>query len=239
MKKIFMLAGLLFIMPSAVISQELKTDDIILQYYKASSFDKLQKVTTIVSSGTIVKQDRMPIKIIRMRQDKFLQIFDVADITCYSGYDGTTAWMRVPYTGNPKPQLMPGDAATDIMIKADFDGLLFHWKAKGEQLELSGRDSIGDNLAYKLKLTRKDGGTEFYSIAVKSGLLLKREYTRMIRGKEVKMEVFYRDYREVEGIPLAFTIESQMGGQPNNTIVFDSIVLNEQLDAKLFEMPSK
>ena len=234
-----MLAGMLFIITSSVISQELTVDDILLGYYKAASLDKLQKVTAIVASGTIVKQDRMPIKILRMRPGRFLQIYDVADITCYSGYDGTTAWMRVPYTGNPKPQLMPDDAAKDVRIKADFDGLLFQWKSKGEQIELSVSDTIGNELAYKLKLTRKDGGIEYYSIAKKSGLLLKREYTRTIRGKEVKMEVFYRDYKDVEGIPFAFTVENLMGGQPNNTIVFESIVLNGQLDSKLFEMPSK
>jgi hypothetical protein len=239
MNKIFMLACLLFIMPSAVKSQELKPDDILLNYYRASSLDKLQKITTVVSSGTIVKQDRMPIKIIRMRPGKFLQVFDVADITCYSGYDGTTAWTRVPYTGNPRPQVMPDDAAKDIRIKADFDGLLFQWKAKGEQVELAGQDTIGNDLAYKLKLTRQDGGIEYYSIAQKSSLLLKREYVRTIRGKEVKMEVFYRDYKEVEGILFAFTIENQMAGQPYNTIAFDSIVLNEKVDIKLFDMPSR
>lgn len=234
-----MLAGLLFITTSTVISQELTVDGILQVYYKAAALDKLQKVTTIISTGTIVQQDRMPIKILRMRPGRFLQVFDVADITCYSGYDGTTAWMRVPYTGNPKPQLMSEDAARDIRIKADFDGLLYQWKDKGEQLELSGLDTVGNEPARKLKLTRKDGGTEYYSIALKSGLLLKREYTRMIRGKEAKMEAYYRDYKEVEGIPFAFTVENLMGGQPYNTIQFDSIVLDEQLDPKQFGMPSK
>ena len=236
MKKIFVLLGLLFIMPSAVRSQDLKLDDILMRYFKASGFDQLQKVYTIISSGTLLQQDRMPLKTIRMRPDKFLQVFDVADITCYQGYDGTTAWMTVPYTGNPKPQLMPDDRAKDIRVKADFDGLLFQWKTKGHLVELAGTDTVGNALAYRIKVTRKDGGIEFYSIDMNSFMLVKRQYSRLVRGNEVKIEVFYRDYKNVEGIPFAFTIENQMGGQPLNTVQFDSILLNGPVDEKVFKM---
>jgi len=171
-----------------------------------------------------------------MRPDKFLQVFDVADITCYQGYDGTTAWMTVPYTGNPKPQLMPDDRAKDIRVKADFDGLLFQWKTKGHLVELAGTDTVGNALAYRIKVTRKDGGIEFYSIDMNSFMLVKRQYSRLVRGNEVKIEVFYRDYKNVEGIPFAFTIENQMGGQPLNTVQFDSILLNGPVDEKVFKM---
>lgn len=237
MKKIFVFLGLLLFLPSAARSQDLKLEDILLDYYKASAFDLLQKVNSIISAGTLVQQDRMPLKTIRMRPDKFLQVFDVADITCCVAFDGTTAWMTVPYTGNPRPQLMPDDAAKDIRVKADFDGLLFQWKAKGNLVETAGMDTIGKDLAFRIKVTRKDGSVEFYSIDRNSFLLLKRQYSRIIRGKETKMEVFYRDYKNVEGIPFAFKIENHLGGQPLNTVQLDSIMLNRPVDEKVFKMP--
>jgi len=223
-------------MSSAVTAQNLKLEDILQNYFIASAFEKLQKVNTIISTRTLVQQDLMPFKTIRMRPDKYLQVFDVADITCYQVYDGTTAWLTASYTGNPKPQIMSADRANDTRVKADFDGLLFKWKKKGHQVELAGTDTIGGALAYKLKVTRKDGGIEYYSIDRKSFLLLKRQFTRILQGQEVKIDVLYRDYKNVEGNPFSFTIETQIGGQTLNTIQFDSIVLNGPVDEKIFRM---
>jgi hypothetical protein len=239
MRKLFTLLGLLFILPSAVKTQDLKLEEVLSNYYKASAFDKYQKVITIVSAGTLVQQDRMPIKTIRLRPDKFLQVYDVADITCYSAYDGKTAWMQVPYTGNPRPQLMTEDQAKDVKVKADFDGLLYNWKDKVQMMELAGNDTIDNALAYRIKVVRKDGGIEFYSIGKNSFLLLKRQYTRIVRGKEMKMEVFYRAYKKVEGIPFAFTVDNRLGGQDLNSVQLDSIILNGPMDKKVFEMPPK
>jgi len=223
-------------MSSAVTAQNLKLEDILQNYFKASAFEKLQKVNTVISTGTLIQQDLMPFKTIRMRPNKYLQVFDVADITCYQAYDGTTAWLTAPYTGNPKPQIMSADRANDIKVKADFDGLLFKWKKKGHQVEPAGTDTIGGTLAYKLKVTRKDGGLEYYSIDLKSFMLVKRQFTRILQGQEVKIDVLYRDYRKVEVIPFSFTIETQIGGQTLNTIQFDSIVLNGPVDEKIFRM---
>ena len=239
MKKIFAVIGLLFILPSAVRSQNPGLDEILQKYLKASAVDKLQKVNTIISTGTLVQQDAMPIKTIRMRPDKFLQVFDVADITCYQGYDGTTAWFTAPYSGNPKPQMMPPDRAGDIKIRADFDGPLVNWKAKGYQLETAGIDTVEKALAYKLKLTRPDAVVEYYSIDQKSFLLVKRQFVRMARGQEVRMDAFYKGYKPIQGIPFPFTVENYMSGQPFNTVQFESIELNKPVDDKDFKMPGK
>ena len=238
MKKIFALLGLLFILTSAVRSQEINLDELLQKYFKAAAYDKLQKVNTIISYGTLVQQDLMPIKIVRMRPDKYLQEFDVADMTAYQAYDGSTAWMTAPWTGNPRPQPLPDDRLKDIKVKADFNGLLFHWKAKGEVVELAGTDTVDNTLAYKIKVTRKDGGIEHYSIDKKSFILLKRQYTRVVKGKEMKMDVVYRDYKEVDGIPFAFTLENRMGGETQNSIKFDSVVLNRPVNEKVFALPN-
>jgi hypothetical protein len=160
MKKAALIIGILSLTGSSVFSQEMKLDEILDKYYKAGGLDKLQKVQTITMTGTMVQQDAMPVKIIKMRPDKYLMEFDVADITAYQAYDGKTAWMTAPWTGNPKPQVMPEDRVKDLKPRTDFDGLLFNWQAKGHKAELVGNDSLIDNLAYKIKLTRNDGGIE-------------------------------------------------------------------------------
>ena len=54
----------------------------------------------------------------------------------------------------------------------------------------------------------------------------------------MKMDVVYRDYKEVDGIPFAFTLENRMGGETQNSIQFDSVVLNRPVNEKVFALPN-
>jgi hypothetical protein len=218
-------------------AQELTLDKVLEKYYKANAMDKLQHVKTIVMKGLIVQNDVMPLKIVKMRPDKYLMEFDVADLTSYQVYDGKTAWMTTPWTSNPNPRAMPEDRALDVKNRADFDGLLYDWKAKGHAAQLEGTDTVDGSFAYKIKFTRKDGGVEFYSIDKKSFLMVKKVSTRMIRGKEAQVSTFFRNYRDVEGIPFPFILDSTIDGQPYSSSQFDTIELNTPVDGKIFEMP--
>ena len=57
---------------STACAQDLPLDDILLKHYKAIGFENLQKVNTIIMTGTMIQQDAMPVKIIRKRPDKYL-----------------------------------------------------------------------------------------------------------------------------------------------------------------------
>ena len=220
-------------------AQGLTLDKILARHFKAMGHEKLGKIHTIVMTGTIVQQDAMPVKIIRMRPDKYLMESDIQDITVYQGYDGQTAWWTTPWTGNPKPQPMPDDRARELRGRADFDGLLYNWKTKGHAAELISVDTVEKTMAYQVKITKKDGGVEFLFIDTASFVIQKRMYDRMVRGKEVTMEIYFRDYRMVQGCMFPFTQETYVGGQPYNSIQFDSIELNKPVDGQVFRMQSQ
>jgi hypothetical protein len=239
MKKPLSLLITLFVIGSFAMAQEPTLDEILAKHYKAAGYDKLLKTKSIIMSGTMIQQDAMPVKIIRMRPDRYYMEFDVQDITAYQGYDGQTAWMTAPWTGNPKPQEMPEDRAKDMRTKADFDGLLYQWKEKGHLVELAGRDTVGTTLAYKLKVTKKDGGTEYLFIDPSRFIILKRLYFRNIRGKDVPVENYFHDYKAVNGIPFAFTQDTYFGGQPYNSLQIENIELDQPIDSKFFSMPVK
>jgi hypothetical protein len=217
-------------------TQDPGLDEILARHYKALGMDKLLKIKTIVMTGTMIQQDAMPVKIIRMRPNYYLMEFDIQDITAYQVFDGDVAWWTTPWTGNTKPQLMPEDRLKEMRSRADFDGLLFDWKQKGHTLELLGRDSI-DNSLYKLKVTKKDGGTEYLFVDTSTFLVQKRLYYRMVRGKEVAMENFFKDYRPVKGVMFAFTQDTHFGGQPYNSLQFDSIEVDQPVETQIFRKP--
>ena len=238
MKKQSLIFVLLFSFASGLMSQELTLDEILRNYYQAGNFDKLKQVNSVIMTGSIVQQDMMPVKIIRVRPDKYLMEFDVADLTAYQAYDGHTGWMTAPWTGNAAPQVMPAERLNDLKNRADMDGVLVNWKEKGHLLELIGKDSVNGIMAYKIKVTRKDGGIEYNFIDAREFMLVKRVSTRMAAGKELMVENFYRDYRKTEGIPFAFTLETNNAGRVNE-IQFESVELNKPVDLKIFSMPGK
>ena len=237
MKKIFLSVLFFILLTLPIVAQELTIDQVLDKYYKANGFDKMQKINTIIMSGFITRQDYMPMKIIKMRPDKYKMEFDIQDVTAYQSFDGQTGWMTAPWTGNPKPQIMQEDALKDIKIKADFDGVIYKWKEKEHKAELIGKENLNNLEVYKVKLTRKDGGIEYYFIDTKDYLLQKKLTSRMSRGKEIEVESFYTDYRDVEGIKFSFASENFMGGQPYSSIQYDTIEINKTVDDKTFKIP--
>ncbi|MEI7500221.1 MAG: hypothetical protein WCK84_07195 [Bacteroidota bacterium] len=238
MKTNLLFFGFLLFIASGLMAQELALEQILDKYYKAGNFDKLQHVKTIIMTGTLVQQDLMPVKIVRVRPDKYMMEFDVADLTAYQVYDGVVAWMTTPWTGNPSPQVMPAERATDLKNRADFDGVLYNWKEKGHNLELAGTDTLNGLTVYKIKVTRKDGGIEYHFIDHSGFMLQKRLSYRKTGGKEVTVENYYKDYRKVDEIPFAFAIETNNAGRVNE-IQIESVDLNKPVDLKIFTMPEK
>lgn len=77
----------------------------------------------------------------------------------------------------------------------------------------------------------------FYYLDAVKFTILKRQYSRTVRGKEAAVESYYRDYRMVQGVLFAFTQETYFGGQYYNALRFDTIQLNTSVDADSFRMP--
>ena len=237
MKSKPILTTFLLLFATCLNAQTPSLDTILHRYYIATGIDQLQEFQSVVMQGLQVQQDVMPLKICKMRPDFYLMEFDVADLTAYQGFDGTTAWMTTPWTGNSKPQIMPEERAKAMKNNADFDGVLYQWKKKGHQAELVGSDTVENKLTWKIKLMLKDGGTEFYFIGKEDSFLKKKISFRTVRGKSAEIANYFRDYRIVEGIWFPFIIDATKDGNPYTSSQFDAIELNQKLDQAIFSMP--
>jgi len=240
MKKYLFLVGVLFLATSTLYSQELKLEDVLNSYYKATGLDKLQNVKSIIMTGSTTTWVVMPTKTYRVRPNKFRMERDVNDITGLTVYDGQTAWTTAPWSKNPKPQVVTEPNLSDLKIQADFDGLLYNWKEKGHVAELVGLEKLGDSDVYRIKLTRSDNIVEFYLIDSKSFLIQKKLGIRNIKGKDCKIDITFSDYRNIDGIMFPFNIMNNSEGQPSSAETqYESIEVNKPVDDNLFVMPSK
>lgn len=238
MKKLFILVGVLFIAASTINAQDLTLEQILDKYYQANGIDKLQNVKTIIMTGSITNWVVMPTKVYRVRPNKYRMERDVNDITGLTVYDGQTAWSTAPWTKNPNPQVMPEPGLSEVKIQADFDGLFYNWKEKGHKLELVGQEKLGELNVYRIKVTRSDNIVEEYLIDSKTFFIQKKLGIRNVRGKDIKIDFTYSDYRLVEGVMFPFNIMNRSEGQPAPAETqYDTIEVNKSVDDNLFVMP--
>lgn len=238
MKKGLWVTGISVMLCAGIQAQDLTLDEIMTKHLQACKMDKRQELNTIVMTGIRVQQDLMPVKIYQKRPNFYLMEFDVVDLTAYQAYDGDTAWMTAPWTGNPAPRVLEGAQATAIIQQSDFDGILFQWKEKNYRLEPEGTDTLDSGLAYKIRLMQPDSTVQYYFIDAQDFLLKKRLTFRTYQGQQLPIETYFKDYRLVKDIPFAFLLETYYPGRSVNTEI-ETIELNLPLEDAFFRMREK
>jgi hypothetical protein len=144
-----------------------------------------------------------------------------------------------PFAQKKEAQPMSAEDLKSVSEESDFDGPFIDYKAKGNQIELMGKEELRGKLAYRIKLTNKNGNLRFYLFDATSFLPAKWEETRVVEGKETPWESFFSDYREVNGVKYAFQIDSDSPGTDlKQTVVAEKIEINAQIDETRFAKPA-
>ncbi len=176
------------------------------------------------------------------RPNKVRLEFTVQGMTAIQTYDGTEAWALMPFLGKKEPEAMTADELKDVEDQADIDGALVDYKTKGHNVELVGKEDIEGTPAYKLKVTKKNGDTDYVYLDAESFLEIKGESKRMVRGQEVEIETTSGDYKEVDGVLYPFSMQQKpKGGQAggnNFAITIEKIETNPTLAADRFGKPA-
>jgi outer membrane lipoprotein-sorting protein len=169
----------------------------------------------------------------RMRLDITFQ-----GMTGTQAYDGSSAWMVMPFMGKKDPEKVPDEEAQAFSEQADFDGILVDYKDKGHTVELMGKEPVEGSEAWKLKVTLKDGAIRYIYLDADAFLEIRTEGKRKIRGSEVEGESTIGDYKEVAGLMMPHAVESGAKGSPQKQkITIDQIEINVPIDDARFVMP--
>jgi hypothetical protein len=102
----------------------------------------------------------------------------------------------------------------------------------------AGEAKVGDQAAVVIRATPKDGREVRLSFDKDAGLLLKVEaQVKDARGKEVKQEIFYSDYKEADGVKRAMKVRIEREDKPFIELDVTEYKPLEKLDDKTFEKP--
>jgi outer membrane lipoprotein-sorting protein len=224
-----------------VVAPAQSLDEILAKHFEAmGGVQKLKAAQSYRMTGRMILGQGIEATITRLQQRPNLSRMDftIQGITGTQAYDGTTAWMYMPFMGQAAAEPMPADLAKIAAEDAEFDGPLMDYGAKGNTVELLGKESVEGTEAFKLKLTRKTGEVQFFYIDTEYYLPLKSETKRMIQGREMALATTFGDFKPVDGlvIPHAITITGQ--GPAPQQLIIEKVEVNVPLDAAQFKMPA-
>jgi outer membrane lipoprotein-sorting protein len=232
--------ALLFLLPAAASAQT--ADEILAKVLAArGGLDKMRAIHSERVSGQISFGDVSgPFAVELKRPLKMHMQITIQDKTMVRVYDGKSqGWANNPFAGKMEPEAMSEEELKNITEESDFDGPLVDYKSKGNQIELVGKDKVGDKDVWRLKLTTKNGDVRYYLFDANSFLLLKWEGKRKLQDQEIPVESHFSDYREVGGVKFAFAIDS--GSSPTELtqkIRIEKIELNPELNDGEFGKPA-
>jgi outer membrane lipoprotein-sorting protein len=227
----------------ALFAQTPNVDEIVSKHLAAmGGSEKIRAIRTSKATGkvifgggqaeaTMVAYSRRPAQNrveVNMQGQRIVQAFD-----------GQTAWMINPMTGNPEPQKMPADESKRAADDADPDGSpLIDYKAKGNKIEYIGKEDVEGAMAHKLKVTLKSGSVSTLYLDEKTMLPSKSVTARKQMGQEMELEAYPSNYKPVEGVMMPFTSEIRVGGRAMMQNLIEKIEINVPVDESMFAFPA-
>jgi len=218
-------------------------DDIIAKNVKArGGLEKIKAVKTTRTVGTMTLGPGMevPFTMELKRPNSMRMEVVVQGMTIIQAYDGKVGWQLNPMQGRKDPEPLPEDALKQIDLQADsIDGPLIDYKAKGSTVELMGKEKVEGSDAYKLKITLKSGDILYDYIDADQFLEVKMDAKMKIRGTDLESESSIGDYKDVDGLMIAFAMESwQKGSQQRQKMTFKKVEMNVPIEDARFKMPA-
>jgi outer membrane lipoprotein-sorting protein len=216
-------------------------DEIVQKHTQAmGGADKLKSLRTVKMTGSAtVAGMEAPTVMVAKRPDKVRMDLTVMDQKVIQGADGSSAWMINPFMGGPDAQPMTDEMAADFRSSAELEGPLVDYKAKGNTLELLGKESVDGKPAYKLKLTRNGGRSDVLFLDAATYMQVKALSHRNLMGTETDIETLTSDFKEVDGFKMAHKIDQSANGNPAFSMTVEKIEINVPVDDSIFAKPAK
>jgi outer membrane lipoprotein-sorting protein len=222
----------------------LTVDQIVEKHTQAlGGLDKLKAIQSVTVSGKAVLsggQIEAPIVMKIRRPSSMRMELTVQGKSFIQAFDGTTAWTLNPFTGSPDPQKSNDEDTQLAKDDSDFiEGSLVDYKAKGNTVELIGKEDAEGTAAYKLKVTKKSGSIEYEYLDTQTFLPLRNSGKRKQAGQELEFESTPSNYKPVNGVMMAYSLSQKVNGQPMMELTVEKIDINAAIDDATFQMPEK
>ena len=197
-----------------------------------------------------VEEVQLPFVMELKRPDKVRFELQFNKQTAIQVFDGVQGWKLRPYLNRLDVEPYSPDEMKTASKQAQLDGFLIDYAAKGTRLEFDSIEKVEGRDTYKLKLTLKNGDVTHVWVDSQTFLETKVEgQPRRLDGTYHPVEVYYRDYRPINGLQIPFVLETRVlpvnktatglrdTPVPPEKIIIETVTVNPKLDDALFAKP--
>ncbi len=234
MKSLIFILPVLIILAFADCGAQTLTQ-ILERHEEAVGREELNKAQTVIISSEVIRgKMKIPVKVTYKRPSKVRSESSFGGKTYINAFDGKRGWESDPAIENGRPHVLNADESESLKSRADFDGLLYRYKEKGNMLKFLGKDKLNGRRIIKLKLTKKNGEEEIIFIDARTYLFARTVTETEINGKKTNRIADISDYRNIDGIKFPFRFEVNASGREIIQIV-KSVEVNKTVPDSYFE----
>jgi hypothetical protein len=150
------------------------------------------------------------------------------------GYDGTVAWSAAPFQG---VRVKEGGDLARVQRTTVFPREL-KWKQVYQRLEVRGAEKVNGVDTWLVEGYPKTGKPDKLYFDQKSGLLVREESTVTSVVGELTFQVDLGDYREVDGVQVAFSIRMPKPAEVGFNIKIEEVKHNVAIPDAEFAKPA-
>jgi outer membrane lipoprotein-sorting protein len=199
---------------------------------------KLNSLNSMKLTGSVSAQGMdIPLTVLTKRPNKMRQDMTMQGQKVVQAFDGENVWGINPMMGSTAPRVIEGPTADALKTRSIFDGPLVGYKDRGDTLEVVGPADVEGVKTWKLKLTRKDGQSMHIFLDADTGLEKQWAATMEQNGMTMAIETIIADYQASDGVMVARSMRTMMGGQQVAGVTIATVEFNLPVEDAVFAMP--
>lgn len=232
--------GALFVLTSLTMGtiQAQTADDIVTKYVDALGGKKILSTikTLYVESSIDVMGNEAPCTTYIIGGKGYKNELDFNGTKIVQCITDKGGWALNPMAGNASATPIPDDQVKASQTQLQIGGPLYDYAAKGNKVELIGKDTSGGATAYKLKLTTGSVDITYY-IDAATYHINKAVSKFSVQGQEIESTASFSDYRKTNfGYTMAYSQKVELP-QMTLTITNKKVEVNKDIDPAIFDMP--
>ena len=155
-----------------------------------------------------------------------------------TGYNGSLGWMRLETNDEVSISTLDLSAERELRKQARFDSPLFRHLEKSENdIEFLERITIDGRYVYVIKVRELGTKVSHYYLDAATAHIMRHD--QLDAEGVVRFQTLYRDYKDVEGYPFAYEIETLVDGETTSLARVNTIEVNPGLLSFYFEEPRR
>ena len=236
------LVCLLYLLPIHGFAQEdaFTLESVLQRFTKAyGGFRDADTLTSLSVEGTILQNGQTFDFLMRKKRPHFMRYRLSNDYnSVIAGYDGSQGWILTKNNQEVSIDLIDQEAHCKIRDQSRFDSpLFFHLQKSEHQIELIERTSLDGRSVLVLEVIEYDSEASRYYLDFENTHIVRVDH--LDADGEFSIQTLYRDYREVEGFPFAFEIETRVNGETKSLAKVNSIDVNPGIISVYFAKPKR